>query len=182
MEMSFADPLYNAASIGVRPGDVIADFGAGSGHYTLQFGSLLAGSGVVYAIDVQHDLLLCVQNEAVRHGLLNILTVHGDIERLGGTRLPDAHVDLALISNTLFQLARPEQALAEARRILKPRASLAIIDWSDSFGGLGPAREHVVPKELALDLAFRGGFDLVSEFPAGAHHYGLVFAAPQGRA
>jgi len=154
---------------------VIADFGAGSGHYALQCAERLEGTGCVYAIDVQRDLLRRIRNEAQRRGLKNIEVIAADIERPSGTHLAERAVDLALISNVLFQLEHPKAALMEAWRIVKPSGKVAVIDWSDSFRGLGPTKKHVFSKDAALGLASETGFELLKEFHAGAHHYGLIF-------
>ena len=65
--------------------------------------------------------------------------------------------------------------MAEAKRILRSNGRLAVIDWSESFGGLGPQKGDVVKKETAIQLAKTAGFALQKEFEAGAHHYGLIF-------
>lgn len=170
----FAHPARNIDAIGVEKGMVIADFGAGSGHYTLQFAERLADTGRVYAIDVQSDLLRRIKNEALRRGLKNIDIIAGDIEVRGGSKLAERSADLVLMSNVLFQLQDPAGALKEAWRILKPGGKLAIIDWSESFGGMGPRKQHVISKEKAIELSAASGFKLVNEFAAGAHHYGLL--------
>ncbi len=89
--------------------------------------------------------------------------------------MADRHLDLVLISNLLFQLEDKPAALKEAWRILKPTGRLAVIDWSESFGGMGPHKKAVVKKEQALLFAREAGFELIKEFDAGAHHYGLIF-------
>lgn len=170
----FAHPGYNAAAIGVKEGHVVADFGAGSGHYALEFASLVGGAGRVYAIDVQRNLLIRLRNEATRHGFANVETVRGDIEVLRGSHLADRAVDLVLMSNVLFQIERRAEALAEARRILRPLGVLAVIEWSDSFARMGPRSKDIVGKDEVLSLARSAGFDLDREFRAGAHHFGLL--------
>ncbi len=170
----FVHPGRTAAIIGVKADDVIADFGAGSGHHTFHFASLLDGNGRVYAIDVQQDLLRRIKNEAQGLGLKNVEVVHGDVERPHGSRLADKVVDLVLMSNLLFQLNEKALAFNEAWRILKPAGALAIIEWSDSFGGMGPAQKHVVSKDNAILLAREHGFSVTREFQTGANHYGLL--------
>lgn len=172
----FAHPVSNVAALGVEPGMLVADFGAGSGHYALAIAKALADEGTLYAIDVQKDLLARLRTEAHKHGIKNIETIWGDLDTVGGSKIADRHVDLVLVSNLLFQVEVKEAVIAEAKRILKPRGRLAIIEWSESFGGMGPHKKHVVKKEQALALVHAEGFRLVHEFAAGAHHYGLICA------
>jgi hypothetical protein len=58
---------------------------------------------------------------------------------------------------------------------VRSRGKVAVIDWTDSFRGMGPHKNDVVRKEEALALARGEGLELIREFPAGAHHYGLLF-------
>ena len=172
----FAHPENNVGAFGIAPGMTVADFGAGSGHYTLAIAKKLEHKGHVYAIDVQKDLLGRIRTEAHKHGFKNVETIWGDLEYMGGSKIADKHADVVLISNLLFQLEVKEPPLAEAKRILKRDGRLIIIDWSESFGGLGPIKKHVIKKERAIELAEAEGLRLMDEFPAGEHHYGLIFA------
>ena len=206
----FAHPVRNIAALGVDTGMKIADFGSGSGAYVLGLADALHGSGVVYAIDIQKDLLRRTKNEADKRGFKNVEVLWGDLEKPHGSKLADGLLELVLISNLLFQIDDRRAVLREAWRILRPAARLAILDWSDSFGradsvgsregvgerefpvsegseqrerrktegfrgGWGPQKEDVVPKKEIQGLAGEVGFELIEEFPAGAHHYGLLF-------
>ncbi|QQG37742.1 MAG: class I SAM-dependent methyltransferase [Candidatus Kaiserbacteria bacterium] len=170
----FAQPKRAISSLGIQAGFQVADFGSGSGAYTLAIAERLEGSGRVYAIDVQRDLLRRTANEAAHRGLKNVEVIWTDLEAPRASKLADQSIDLVLISNLLFQLPDKIPALREARRIVKPGGSVAVIDWSDSFGGLGPVKEEVVKKEAALALAGGAGLALLREFSVGAHHYGLL--------
>jgi ubiquinone/menaquinone biosynthesis C-methylase UbiE len=170
----FAHPHTNVGLFGLEHGMHVADFGSGSGHYVLAIAEWLAGSGHVYAIDVQRDLLKRTQNEATKRGLKNVSVIWTDLERTRSSKIADHHLDVVLISNLLFQLQYKEEVFLEAHRILKTIGKLIIIDWSDSWGGMGPTKDDVVKKEMALALARENGFELLREFPAGAHHYGLI--------
>lgn len=170
----FAHPQRNSLALGVEHGMKVADFGAGSGAYVLAFAEAV-GSGLVYAVDVQKDLLRRVHSEATRRGLKNVEIVWGDLETPGGSKIADGHVDLVLISNLLFQTDDKRAVIGEAKRIVRSGGRVAIIDWSESFGGLGPQPKDVVTKEAAAELARDAGLTFQKEFAAGAHHYGLVF-------
>lgn len=171
----FAHPGKNVEAFLIAPGMIVADFGAGSGHYTFEMAKLLQGSGRVYAIDVQQDLLRRIKNEADRRALTNIETIWGDIERAHGTRLAPLSVDTVLLSNVLFQLEQPKRAFDEARRVLKLQGRLIVIDWIESFRNLGPTKHHVFDRAAAIDCALASGFETAEHFHAGAHHYGLTF-------
>lgn len=171
----FAHPARNTAALGIQPGMKVADFGSGSGAYVLAIAEALCGSGHVYAIDVQRDLLRRTRNESQKRRFKNVEIIWGDLERMGGSKIADGALDMVLISNLLFQVMDKDVVIEEARRILKPQGRIAIIDWSDSFEGTGPIEQDVVSKETALSLAAKAGLELTKEFSAGAHHYGLVF-------
>lgn len=172
----FAHPARNVAALGVEPGMQVADFGSGSGAYTLAIAERLANAGHVYAIDVQRDLLRRLKNEAHQKGFKNVEVIWADIEQPRASKIAASTLDLVLVSNLLFQLDRKDAVLAEARRVLKVSGRLVIIDWSESFNNMGPTKKDVVTKEAAKKLSEDAGFRFAHEFAAGAHHYGLVFA------
>ena len=171
----FAHPMRNVGAFGIEPGMSVADFGSGSGAYVLAIAERLENSGHVYAVDVQRDLLRRTHTEAHKRGFKNVRVIWADLEKAGASKLADHSLDVVLISNLLFQIDDKDAVLTEAWRVLRPRGQLAIIDWSDSFGGMGPIRQEVVKKETALALAQKSHFELSREFEAGAHHYGLIF-------
>lgn len=170
----FAHPARNASAFGLREGMHVADFGSGSGAYVLAMAPLVGEAGQVYAVDVQRDLLRRTHTEAQHRGLKQVSVLWADLEQRGATKLAARSLDLVLVSNLLFQLEEKDVPLAEAWRVLKPTGRLVVIDWSDSFNGMGPIKQQVVSKDTALGLVRASGFELDRELDAGAHHYGLV--------
>ena len=170
----FAHPATNVAHFDITPGMNAADFGAGSGAYIWPLASALTGAGRLYAIDVQQDLLRRIHNEALKRGHHNVRIIWADLEVPGASKIKSSSLDFVLLSNLLFQIENKIAVLEEARRVLRPAARVALIDWLDSFDMMGPHKKDVVTKEAALELAKNAGFELEKEFPAGAHHYGLL--------
>jgi ubiquinone/menaquinone biosynthesis C-methylase UbiE len=173
--MAFTDPRKNLESLGLHEGQVVADLGAGSGFYSLAAAQMVSGGGKVYAVDVQAELLARLKNSAHQAHLNNIEVVHGDLEVLGGTKIREMTVDVAIVSNVLFQIEKKEDFLKEVRRILKPDGRTLLVDWSDSFGGLGPQAEQVFAEAKARELFTKQGFKEITKIDAGDHHYGLIF-------
>ncbi len=170
----FADPIKNIESFSLISGMTIADLGAGSGAYTVPIARAVGGLGKVYAVDVQKDLLTRIKNDANKQHLMNIEVVWGDIEKRGGTKIREGCIDGAIASNILFQLHDKEGFRDEVKRILKPGGRVFIIDWTDSFGGLGPQQASVFSLASCKSL-FSNGFSVEKEFSAGTHHYGIIF-------
>lgn len=170
----FSDPNKNIDQFGLKAGMLVADLGSGSGFYTLASAKAVGPEGKVFAIDIQKVLLSKVKDEANKAGLFNVEIIWGDIEKLGGTRLRDGSLDFVILSNILFQVSDKETVIKETSRILKKDGFSAVIDWADSFGGLGPRPENVFPLELAKETFQRNGFVIEKELKVGEHHYGFI--------
>lgn len=174
-KQGFARPQKNIREFGIQHNHRVADFGAGSGAYTLGIAEQLEESGKVYAIDVQRDLLRRIANEAVQKNLKNVEVIWADLEVPRASKLASASIDLVLISNLLFQVPDKLLVLKEARRVVKPNGRVVIIDWTESHGGMGPMKDDVFTKDEAVSTALQAGFEPDKEFNAGAHHYGCIF-------
>jgi SAM-dependent methyltransferase len=103
----------------------VADLGCGEGYLTLEAARWATR---VIAIDRAKDVLDRGKALAKRRRLTNITWKRGEIERVP---LPDASVDLALLSQALHHAEHPVRALKEAHRILRPRGRVLILDLRD---------------------------------------------------
>lgn len=171
----FLDPERIVANLGLRPGMVVADFGTGSGYFTLPAARRVGEGGKVFAIDIQRHALDLVRSKANLERLLNIETIWADLERPSGSHLPGEAVDFVIIANILFQAEAKGGVLAEARRVLRRGGRLALLEWDEAPTSLGPPVAIRIPKRLARQLAEAAGFELEKEFEAGGHHYGFLF-------
>lgn len=171
----FADPAKNVSHFGLIDGMVVCDFGAGSGAYVMEMARKVGHSGKVYAVDVQRELLDRIERQARDFKLRNIYIAWGNVERVGGSKLADNSADLVLLSNLLFQVEGKYTTALETKRVLKPGGRAVVIDWTDSFGGLGPQQSQVVMPESVKEIFSEAGLIFKRDFPAGEHHYGLIF-------
>ena len=100
----------------------VADLGCGEGYLTIE---MARWARRVIAIDRSADVLARGRALAARRGLDNITWKRGELERLP---VADASVDLALLSQALHHAEKPERALAEAARIVKPGGRVLVLD------------------------------------------------------
>lgn len=170
----FVVPEVVATHFHLKPGERVADLGAGTGFYLKVLSAAVGPEGKVYACEIQKNLVEKLGDFARLSGLSNIYPLWCDLEEVGGIKIPANTLDAAILVNTLFQFELKDVALTEIRRVLRPGGVLHIIDWTESFGGLGPQPKDVFGKELAVDLAESQHYVLEREFPAGDHHYGIT--------
>ncbi len=173
--MAFSEPQKIVDEFGIREGLTVVDLGAGTGFYTIAAAKAVGPHGKVYAVDIQQELLSRIKTIAHAEKLNNIEVMHGDVEHPGGTRLADRVADVSIAANVLFQVEKREGFAKETFRILKSGARLLLVDWMDSFAGMGPQPEFVVTAQTAKELFLKNGFSFVSEMAAGDHHWGLIF-------
>jgi ubiquinone/menaquinone biosynthesis C-methylase UbiE len=170
---SFLHPAETLHAVGLHEGDHVADFGAGSGFFTRAAAREVGVHGVVWAVDVNQDLLPRVKNMCQTEGLDNVEVVHGDVSTPGGSHLPDATFDLVIAANILFATENKAALLGEIARVLKVGGRALLVDWTDSHGGLGPHPDHVVTMGAVKKLCIDADLDVVGDIPAGAYHWGL---------
>ncbi|MGE0128767.1 MAG: class I SAM-dependent methyltransferase [Blastocatellales bacterium] len=113
----------------VKPGDRVADLGAGSGLFTRPLAKKAGANGVVYAIDIDRELLNHVEKSAARMRLTNI---HAILGAEGDPKLPEP-VDLIAIIDTLHHISNQAAYLKGLKKYLKSDGRIAIIDFSKNW-------------------------------------------------
>lgn len=174
-ESSFLNPSAAIQAAKLQEGMHVADFGAGSGFFTRASARAVGEEGRVWAVDVHRDLLPRIKALATAEGLHNVEVMQGDVERPDGSHLPSEEFDFVIISNLLFGSENKGAIAQEARRILRRTGKVLVIDWSGSYGGLGPHPDHVISASAARKIFEESGFTHIEEVPAGAYHWGLTF-------
>ncbi len=171
----FVNPDKIVENFGIFLGMRIADFGCGQGYFAVPMAKITGDDGRVYAVDIRPSALGAVRSRAKKEGLFNIEYIRGDLEKEGGSKLPEASQDLVLLANTLYQSPGKAEILRESARVLKKEGVLIIIEWLENAKA-GPPRKSRISQETAQRLAGAGGFRLIREFSAGEYHYGTVMA------
>ncbi|MFM2424337.1 MAG: hypothetical protein RLZZ70_728 [Candidatus Parcubacteria bacterium] len=171
----FLDPRLLASHFHIDRGSSVVDFGAGVGRFVPVVAEKVGKEGRVIACECQRPLVETVGNIRKKNQYNQVEVQWCDIETLGAVRVADGTIDFGLVINTIYQMESRETALAEIRRTLRSGGIVYVVDWIDSFGGIGPVDDQVVTREAMIDL-FEGAYFIYErEYPAGAYHYGLAF-------
>lgn len=173
--MIFVDPKRIVAQLDVDPGMIAVDLGTGTGHYALALAGQVGVTGSVIAVDIQKDLLKELMSRATDQSLPNIIPLVADIEQERGTKLEEETADLVVIANALFQVEDSYAFLKEAARILKLGGKLLVVDWRESFGGIGPNEKFIISEDALVETTEELGLKLNKKLEAGEYHYALVF-------
>jgi len=171
----FVIPDVVATHFHLKEGDIIADFGAGSGFFLKILSKAVGSEGRVYACEIQKGLVEKLGEYARQQYLGNVYPLWCDLEEVNGIKIATNELDAALLSNTLFLIEQKEVAVEEMGRTIRSGGKFFVIDWTESYGGMGPQPQYVVSAAEATALCEAHGFVFEREFPAGNHHYGLAF-------
>jgi ubiquinone/menaquinone biosynthesis C-methylase UbiE len=141
--------------VGVKPGMVIGEVGAGKGYFTFKLSGRVGQSGKIYANDIDRSVLRAVRERCERDGVANIETILGEVE---DPLFPEDALDMVFIVNAFHDLVRPVALLNNLTASLKPGARIVILDrdpakYRDSHG-------HFLTKEEVLERIEESDFEL----------------------
>jgi len=147
-------PSRAIAALNIRPGQTIADVGAGSGYYTLLLAAAVGSGGRVYATDIQPEMLALIRKKIDARPL-------GNVELILGTeteaRLPAAAIDLALMVDVYHELAQPQAFLRSLKGALRPDGRLVLIEFRKEDASVPIRPEHKMSvREARVELEAEG--------------------------
>jgi ubiquinone/menaquinone biosynthesis C-methylase UbiE len=141
-------------ALGIRPGMVVADIGAGTGYMSLRIAKRVGPTGKVYANDLQPDMLRRLRENAVRAKIANIETVLGEE---ADPRLPPGQMDLVLLVDVYHEFSEPQKMLRKIRETLKPDGRLVLLEYRKEDPNIPIRLEHKMSvAEVRTELEAEG--------------------------
>ena len=170
------DPTEILKQAGLTLDMSYADFGSGGLGAFPFAGALLVGKvGRVYAVDILKQALANIDSRAKMERVPHLVTVWGDIERLGGVAIPEHSLHLVSLVNTVPLIRRSPAVLDEVKRLLVPDGRLLLVGWKPEAKSLGIVESQRVPPEAVQPIVERAGFLVRKAYEAGPNHWALLF-------
>jgi SAM-dependent methyltransferase len=155
-------------ALGLRPGDVACDVGAGSGYFALRLARAVSPGGRVHALDVDPRMTALLAERARAAGLAETVVPHLAED---GEGLPPEPCDAILVVNAYHHFRDGADRLRGLADRLRPGGRLAIVDFHARESPVGPPVEHRVSREDFLAAAGAAGLSPVREETFLPHQY-----------
>ena len=160
------------AALKLRPGDVVADLGAGAGPFVPAFARAVTPKGRVYAVEIDKSFFPHIEAKARAAGAANVRVVLGEFT---DPKLPAADVDLAFLHDVLHHIADRPAYLANAVRYLKPGARIAIVDYNPANSPHSADATLQVSKQQAAAWLAPLGFTPMTEVQLAPEKWFVIY-------
>lgn len=143
-------------ALAIADGAVVADIGAGAGWFTIRLARRVGPNGIVYAQDVQRQMLDAIRRRVAREGLRNVQTRLGEGSN---PNLPSGALDAVLVVDVYPEVEDRVALLRNLAGALKPNGRIGVVNYKPGEGGPGPSPGEGVRVEEAVveaDAALAG--------------------------
>jgi len=145
----------------IEPRQTVCDLGCGNGFYTLQLAKLVGPKGIVWAVDIQPEMLELLGERADSRGVTNLKPT------LGGPttpNLPVGKIDLLLLVDVYHEFSHPEQMLAQIHASLKAEGRVALVEYRMEDAEVPIKRLHKMSQRQVMKEYAANGFKLVGQY------------------
>ena len=170
---AWQEPELIMDALSIADGAVVADVGAGGGWFTVRLAQRVGPNGLVYAEDIQPQMIESINRRVSRAGLANVQTIIGT----PSNPMIPAPIDALLMVEVYGQLEDPVTLLRNVLARLKPGGRVGIVEYRLDGGGPGPPTEERVEPETIIRDAEAAGLRLQSRNDRFRFQYLLVFVA-----
>lgn len=167
----------------LKPGQVVAEVGAGGGELTVAIAKHVAPGGRVYTSELGAERLTKLRDAVTKSGVTNVQVIEGQAAH---ANLPDGCCDAAFMRNVYHHFADPSTMNASLFRALKPGARVAVIDFAPRKsapigppGKRGDDAAHGVSVDIVSSELKAAGFEIVTTEDRGDRWFLVVAAKPQ---
>jgi len=140
----------------IKPNDIVADIGAGSGYHTFKIAALTK-NGFVYAVDIQPEMLMVIEETKETGKIKNIETILGTEKSI---QLPSNSVDKILMVDVYHEFNFPAEIIISIKKALKPNGELFLIEYRSEDSSVPIKAIHKMSEKQAVREMEVAGFKL----------------------
>ena len=140
----------------IQPGDTIADIGAGSGYHVFRMAPR-ADQGLVYAVDIQDEMLEVLRQKKANLGQENVRVVKGTVRSI---ELPENTVDKVLMVDVYHEVEFPVELMASIKKALRPDGKFYLIEYRGEDPEVPIKKLHKMTEQQAVAEMEAAGFKL----------------------
>ena len=140
----------------IKFNDTIADIGAGSGYHVFRLAPL-AKKGLIYAVDIQSEMLMAIEKTKESREIINIETILGNEKSV---HLPNNSVDKILMVDVYHEFNFPVEMIASMKNALKPNGQLFLIEYKGEDSKVPIKKIHKMTEKQAVKEMEAAGFKL----------------------
>jgi len=143
-------------NMALQPTDVVADIGAGSGYHVFKMAPMVS-KGLVYAVDIQFEMLTAIKRKQQSNKLSNIKTIKGTETSVN---LPPNAIDKVLMVDVYHEFSFPYEVMRSIYEALKPKGKIFLIEYRMEDATVPIKRLHKMTENQAIKEMRAVGFTL----------------------
>ena len=143
-------------NMSIESNDVVADIGAGSGYHAFRMASLVP-NGLIYAVDIQTEMLMAIENKKTFSEISNIETILGTEKSV---QLPKNSVDKILMVDVYHEFSFPVEMISSMKNALKSNGELFLIEYRAEDPLVPIKKIHKMSEKQAVKEMEAAGFKL----------------------
>ena len=140
----------------LKPTDVVADIGAGSGYHVFKMAPIV-NEGQVYAVDIQFEMLTAIKQKQQSNGISNVVTIKGTET---SSKLPSNSIDKVLMVDVYHEFNFPYEVIMSIKDVLKPNGKIYLIEYRMEDPRVPIKRLHKMSESQAVKEMEAAGFEL----------------------
>ena len=159
----------------INTDDTIADIGAGSGYHVFKMAPL-AENGLVYAVDIQPEMLEAIELKKRSKRVSNVETVLGSEKSIN---LPKNSLDKILLVDVYHEFSYPAEMVGSIKNALKSNGQLFLIEYRGEDSSVPIKKIHKITVKQSIKEMEAAGFRLKENIDNLPWQHCMIFEKKQ---